>query len=149
MIKLAGKQLSRTVYNLILFLDENQIPKSNDSGTQSKRKNSPIESKILKATKHIPKLIFDMEQFSKSVIQLSKKANYDLTKYVGQGTSRDFRILNVEDILKNVQDVSLDVTTSDDQTTNMSTDITTPSETDDVTDAEESTNLKRKRMRLN
>lgn len=146
-MKLAGKQLSRTVYNLILFLDENQIPKAGAS-SQSKKKINAIESKILKETKLIPKLIFEIEQFSKSVLQLSKKTHCDLTKYVGQGTSRDFRILNVEDILKNTQqNASFDDTTSDDQT-NISSDRTNASEIDNVTDEEISTNSSGKRKRF-
>lgn len=102
MVKLAGKQLCRTIYNLILFLDENQIPK--DGVTQNKRETNVLKSKILKETKLIPKLVFEIEQFSKSVMQLSNKTKVDLTKYTGQGISRDFRILNIEAILRNVQD---------------------------------------------
>lgn len=42
-----------------------------------------------------------MEQFSKSMIQLSKKTKIDLAKHLGQGTVRDFRILNLKEVLEN------------------------------------------------
>lgn len=137
---MAGKKLSRTVYAFILFIDENQTSK--DEGSQPKRKEvSALKSKVLKETKLIPKLVLEIEQFSKSVIQLSNKTKVDLTKYVGQGTARDFRILNVEEILKNLQ---ADTTEMD--ISNETTDVGSSSATHLTSEDEDSSNSKRIRL---
>lgn len=113
-----GKQLSKTVYSLILSIDENQT--SQETNTQNKKQANSLKNKILRETKLIPKLVYEIEQFSKTVIQLSSKTKVDLTKYVGQGTARDFRILNVEDILRNANETTeldVSVTSKDDSIT--------------------------------
>lgn len=143
MVKLAGKKLSRTVYALILFIDENHAVKDKDT-QQSKKKASALKSKVLKETKLIPKLILEIEQLSKSVIQLSNKTKVDLTKYVGQGTARDFRILNVESIVKNVQEAN-ETDVSNEETTDLENTSTTNITSEDE---ETSNNQSSKRIRL-
>lgn len=93
LLKLSGKPLTNKVYEFILYIEEGQQP--NEESTQMKRKNSAssaLKSRVLRETRLIPKLVYEMEQFGKNVIALSKKHNSDLSKYVGIGTSRDFRI---------------------------------------------------------
>ncbi|XP_072384850.1 Fanconi anemia group I protein homolog [Diabrotica undecimpunctata] len=95
LVKLAGKQLAPTIYKFLLHLDDAQ--KEATQATQSTKKKSTdsslLKSKVLRETRLIPKVVYEMEQFSKCVIQLSNKTKVDLSKYVGQGTARDFRIL--------------------------------------------------------
>ncbi|KAJ8983000.1 hypothetical protein NQ317_014295 [Molorchus minor] len=59
LVKLAGKQLAPAV---------------------------TLKSKVLRETRLIPKVIYEIEQFSKSVILLSNRTKVDLAKYIGQGT---------------------------------------------------------------
>lgn len=59
-----------------------------------------MKSRVLRETRMIPKVVYEMEQFSKCVIKLSNKTKVDLSKYVGQGTVRDFRILKLKEVLE-------------------------------------------------
>lgn len=105
MVKLSGKKLSHTIYKLILYIEESQKPKLEN--TQSKKRTvdtSTLKTKVLRETRLIPKVVYEMEQFSKSVIQLSKKTNIDLSVYIGQGTTRDFRILHLKEVLAQTSD---------------------------------------------
>lgn len=117
LVKFAGKQLSPVVYKLILYLEECQ--KQATESTQGKKKNvdsNVLKNRVLRETKMIPKVIFEIEQFSKSVVQLGKKTNVDLAHYVGQGTARDFRILNLKEVLKHNQRQNDSELTSQDTT---------------------------------
>jgi len=54
-----------------------QARQKNESGTKKKKKNADpllMKSKILRETRFIPQLIFEMEQYEKFVIELSKKS---------------------------------------------------------------------------
>ncbi|KAF5276046.1 hypothetical protein FQA39_LY00842 [Lamprigera yunnana] len=99
-IKLAGKQLLTLVYDYILYIES--INKQNSENTQSKKKSvntDLLKNKVLRETRLIPKVIFEIEQFGKSVILLSKKTHVELYKYVGQGSARDFRIKDLKEVL--------------------------------------------------
>lgn len=90
------------VYKLIIYIEESQ--KQANEATQAKKKTvntSAMRTKVLRETRTIPKVIYEMEQFSKSIIQLSNKTKVDLAKHLGQGTTRDFRILNLKEVLEN------------------------------------------------
>ncbi|KDR08917.1 Fanconi anemia group I protein [Zootermopsis nevadensis] len=91
-VRLAGKHLSPHVYNLISYIEANQ--KKNKKNGIKKKKAGPllIKSKVLRETRFIPNLIFEIEQFEKLVIELSKKSKVNLMNYVKLGTYRDFRI---------------------------------------------------------
>lgn len=132
-MKFAGKQLSPVVYKLILYLEECQ--KQAAESTQGKKKNvdsNILKNKVLRETKMIPKVIFEIEQFSKSVVQLGKKTNVDLAHYVGQGTARDFRILNLKEVLKHNQQQNDSELTSQD-----TTDVTENDEEMEVDESED------------
>jgi Fanconi anemia group I protein len=90
-VKLAGKYLSPHVYNLISHIEARQ---KNESGTKKKKRADPLlmKSKVLRETRCIPQLIFEMEQYEKFVIELSKKSKVNLMSYVKLSTYRDFRI---------------------------------------------------------
>lgn len=98
LVKVAGKRIAPAIYRFICYFSENQN-KENEStqGGKKKTEGAVMKSKILRETKIIPKVVYEMEQFSKYIIQLSKKTKYDLSKYIGPGTSRDFRI-NVQKV---------------------------------------------------
>ncbi|TRY87249.1 hypothetical protein DNTS_031752 [Danionella cerebrum] len=49
-------------------------------------------AKVLRETKAIPNLIFNVEQYEKFLILLSKKSKVNLMQYMKLSTSRDFRI---------------------------------------------------------
>lgn len=65
---------------------------------------------MLRETRTIPKVVYEMEQFSRSVIQLSNKTKVDLAKRLGPGTARDFRILNLREVLEHQGGEDGDVT---------------------------------------
>ncbi|XP_056642069.1 Fanconi anemia group I protein isoform X1 [Diorhabda sublineata] len=101
LVKLAGKQLAPAIYKFIPHLEENQ--KESTKATQdNKRKTadaSTLKSKVLRETRLLPKTIYEMEQFSKCIIQLSNKTKVDMSKYMAQGTVRDFRIMRLNEAL--------------------------------------------------
>lgn len=109
-LKVSGKQLSRKVYEFILYIEEG--PDTDDEAAQKKKSANPntLKTKILRETRLIPKLVYEMEQFGKNVITLSNKTKIDLSKYVGLGTSRDFRIKApelkqaLEDVARNLDE---------------------------------------------
>ncbi|CAH1104215.1 unnamed protein product [Psylliodes chrysocephalus] len=101
LVKLAGKQLAPVIYKFILHLEETQ---RDSQTTQPKKKSvdaTTLKSKVLRETRLIPKVIYEIEQFSKCIIQLSNKTKVDLSKYVGQGIVRDFRIIHLKETLDN------------------------------------------------
>lgn len=133
-IKMAGKTLSPIVYKLILFIDEYQ---KQEAEAQKSKDASTLKNKVLKETKLIPKVVYEIEQLSRSVIQLSNKAKVDLTKYIGQGTTRDFRLLQLKEVVENTRAISdnEDETTANE--TNNDTSVNQTEEDNDDTDASE------------
>lgn len=53
-----------------------QARQKNESGTKKKKTADPLlmKSKVLRETRFIPQLIFEMEQYEKFIIELSKKS---------------------------------------------------------------------------
>lgn len=114
LVKLAGKQLAPAVYKFILHIEESQ--KQETQPTQSKKKvdSSTLKSRVLKETRLIPKVIYEIEQFGKCVIQLSNKTKVDLAKYVGQGVVRDFRIKELRAVLEEAGELAEEDSNLDD-----------------------------------
>lgn len=129
------------MYDFIIYLEESQ--KQEVENTQTKKKSvdtTTLKTKVLRETRLIPKTIYEIEQFGKSVIQLSNKTKVDLTKFVGQGTARDFRIKGLKEVLQQIGNES-NVTIDDDSVlggeseSNMETDdVFTERETGDSGD---------------
>uniref|UniRef100_A0A9J7XSE0 FA complementation group I n=1 Tax=Cyprinus carpio carpio TaxID=630221 RepID=A0A9J7XSE0_CYPCA len=69
-VKLSGSHLTPQCYSFITY----------------------VQAKVLRETKAIPNLIFNIEQYEKFLILLSKKSKVNLMQYMKQSTSRDFRI---------------------------------------------------------
>lgn len=90
-----------------MYIEECQ--KQSAEATQIKKKPvnaTALKSRILRETRLIPKVVFEIEQFSKSVTQISNKTKVDLARFVGQGTARDFRILNLKEVLEHQENSS-------------------------------------------
>lgn len=109
-MRLAGKQLSPVVYKLIMYLEECQKQTESTQGKKKAAESSTLKSKVLRETRQIPKVVFEIEQFSKSVSQLSKKTGVNLEKLIGPGTVRDFRIVNLREVLENQGQDSANIT---------------------------------------
>ncbi|KAL3277410.1 hypothetical protein HHI36_012759 [Cryptolaemus montrouzieri] len=108
LVKYIGRGLSPNVNALILFLEEES---KKEQATQTKKKTEKtisMKTKILKDTRSIPKIVYGMEQFSNSIMQLSNKTKIDLSKHIGQGTTRDFRIM-VSELDTQQENVSRDI----------------------------------------
>ncbi|CAH2009829.1 unnamed protein product [Acanthoscelides obtectus] len=110
LVKLAGKQLAPAVYKFIIHLEDAQTQENKKM--VSKKKSDALKSKVLRETRLIPKAVYEMEQFSRCVIQLSNKTKVDLTKHVGQGTVRDFRIMKLQEVLEQIEEQPGDRTAS-------------------------------------
>lgn len=65
-VELAGKGLKTTFYNLITYMEENQ-------NAGRKADGQALRNKVLKETKFIPKVVYEVEQFQKEILALSKK----------------------------------------------------------------------------
>lgn len=103
MLKLAGKPLSRAVDDFIMHIEQRQNQALDPSKKSKKQKDSnALKNKVLRETRCIPKMIFDTEQLAKSVIQLSNKTKCDLTRYIGLGITRDFRIKDLKTVMEKV-----------------------------------------------
>ncbi|XP_034935128.1 Fanconi anemia group I protein [Chelonus insularis] len=88
-IQLAGKSLKTTFYNLITFTEEHQ-----SSGR--KTDVQALRNKVLKETKFIPKVVYEVEQFNKEILALGKKTGIPLESHIKHSITRDFRIKQPE-----------------------------------------------------
>lgn len=91
-VKSSGKQLNNIIADFILSIEQNQHDADHTQAKKQKIDGSALKSKVLKDTRLIPKLACEIEKYGKNIIQLSNKTKIDLTKYIGPGTSRDFRV---------------------------------------------------------
>ncbi|CAL7938106.1 unnamed protein product [Xylocopa violacea] len=87
-VQLAGKSLKTAFYNLVMYVEENQ------NKLNSKSDSSAQRNKILKETKTIPRVVYEIEQFNKEILLLGKRTAIPLEKYIKQSVTRDFRIKN-------------------------------------------------------
>ncbi|GAB1869216.1 Fanconi anemia group I protein-like protein [Camponotus japonicus] len=89
-IQSAGKPLKSAFYNLITHTEETQ------NASKSKADSHVQRNKILKETKIIPCVIYEIEQFHKEILSLDKKTGVPLETYVKHSVTRDFRIKNTQ-----------------------------------------------------
>lgn len=94
-----------------MHVDESQKQKAQPTQKKRNVESSTLKSRVLRETRLIPKVIYEIEQFSKYIFQLSNKTKVDLAKYIGQGISRDFRISEKE-LKQALEGVNPDVTVS-------------------------------------
>ncbi|XP_011335090.1 Fanconi anemia group I protein homolog isoform X2 [Ooceraea biroi] len=89
-IQFAGKPLKSAFYNLITHTEENQNASKRKADSHMQR------NKILKETKIIPRVVYEIEQFHKEVLSLDKKTGVPLETYIKHSVTRDFRIKNTQ-----------------------------------------------------
>ncbi|XP_033322360.2 Fanconi anemia complementation group I isoform X5 [Megalopta genalis] len=87
-IQLAGKPLKSAFYNLVTYLEENQNKVNAKVDSQARR------NKILRETKVIPRVVYEIEQFNKEVLLLGKRTGIPLENHMKHSITRDFRIKN-------------------------------------------------------
>ena len=149
-VKLAGKELSSQVNKFILHIEESQKEKVNNAIT-SKKSGDALKKKVLRETKTIPKVVFAIESFSKFMARLSNKTKVDLSKFIGQGTTRDFRIKDLKSVIGKSEADEFDVShySQNDESpihSRNDTNITSDAD-DDESDNEESDGPPRKKSR--
>ncbi|XP_011647262.1 Fanconi anemia group I protein [Pogonomyrmex barbatus] len=87
-IQSAGKPLKSAFYNLITHTEEAQNASKSKVDTHVRR------NKILRETKTIPRVIYEIEQFHNEILSLDKKTGVPLETYIKHSITRDFRIKN-------------------------------------------------------
>ncbi|KAI4458189.1 hypothetical protein MML48_7g00003128 [Holotrichia oblita] len=119
-IKLTAKKLYPAWSMFILFIEQNQMTEIEN--VQTKKKNSSsLKNKVLKETKSIPKVVHEIERFTKSIIQLSNKTNRNLSVHIGPGITRDFRIKDLKDIMEKNKPLDTTMQSDDDSSEHLST----------------------------
>ncbi|KAI4888539.1 hypothetical protein NFI96_013036 [Prochilodus magdalenae] len=95
LVKLSGSHLTPQCYCFITYVQSREASVgANDKKKKRKEDEAVVaaSAKILRETKAIPTLIFNIEQYEKFLILLSKKSKVNLMQYMKLSTSRDFRI---------------------------------------------------------
>ncbi|KAF7702205.1 Fanconi anemia group I protein isoform X2 [Silurus meridionalis] len=96
LVKLSGSHLTPQCYSFITFVQSGEMNGGMNEKKKKKRKEEEAvvaaSAKVLRDTKPIPTLIFNIEQYEKFLIVLSKKSKVNLMQYMKLSTSRDFRI---------------------------------------------------------
>ncbi|XVF38742.1 hypothetical protein REPUB_Repub20aG0127800 [Reevesia pubescens] len=85
LVELTCKQLTIPLYNFVAEMQQAQQENANGKG---------IINKIKRENKCIPDLIFQIEDYEKYLIRLSKATKVNLLKHAKRSTSRDFKILD-------------------------------------------------------
>ncbi|XP_062847269.1 Fanconi anemia group I protein [Trichomycterus rosablanca] len=91
LVKLSGSHLTPQCYSFITYV---QSGEGNEKKKKKKEEDAVVaaSAKVLRDTKPIPTLIYNIEQYEKFLIVLSKKSKVNLMQYMKLSTSRDFRI---------------------------------------------------------
>lgn len=89
--------LTPMIYSFISYNQQLEMDNINDEILQVKKKSklsktSKSKVKQSKFTKSLPNLVYQIEQFERQIILLSKASNVNLSKYCKKSTARDFRI---------------------------------------------------------
>uniref|UniRef100_A0A3B4DFR9 FA complementation group I n=1 Tax=Pygocentrus nattereri TaxID=42514 RepID=A0A3B4DFR9_PYGNA len=95
LVKLSGSHLTPQCYCFITYVQVRFFSSASVGANDKKKKRKEEEAvmaKVLRASKAIPTLIFNIEQYEKFLILLSKKSKVNLMQYMKLSTSRDFRI---------------------------------------------------------
>ncbi|XP_073669367.1 Fanconi anemia group I protein isoform X2 [Paramisgurnus dabryanus] len=96
LVKLSGSHLTPQCYCFITYVQSGELTAGGSEKTKKKKKEdeavAAASAKVLRETKAIPNLIFNIEQYEKFLILLSKKSKVNLMQYMKLSTSRDFRI---------------------------------------------------------
>ncbi|XP_048014628.1 Fanconi anemia group I protein [Megalobrama amblycephala] len=96
LVKLSGSHLTPQCYSFITYVQSGELTAGGPEKLKKKKKEdeavAAASAKVLRETKAIPNLVFNIEQYEKFLILLSKKSKVNLMQYMKLSTSRDFRI---------------------------------------------------------
>ncbi|KAG8369921.1 hypothetical protein BUALT_Bualt14G0063600 [Buddleja alternifolia] len=84
LVEITCRQLTAPIYDFVAQMQKNQ---------QESNKTKGIVNKIKRENRCIPDLIFQIEDYEKYLIQLSKVTKVNLLRHAKRSTSRDFKIL--------------------------------------------------------
>ncbi|GKU85432.1 hypothetical protein SLEP1_g110 [Rubroshorea leprosula] len=90
LVELTCKQLTVPLYNFVAEMQQEQQENSNNKG---------IINKIRRENKCIPDLIFQIEDYERYLIQLSKATKINLLRHAKRSTARDFKILDPKNVV--------------------------------------------------
>ncbi|XP_058083253.1 uncharacterized protein LOC131231163 isoform X2 [Magnolia sinica] len=85
------KKLTAPLYNFVALMQRNQ---------QENVQNRGIIKKIKRENRCIPDLIFQIEDYEKYLIQLSKLTKVNLLRHAKRSTARDFKILDAKKVAR-------------------------------------------------
>ncbi|KAK6138776.1 hypothetical protein DH2020_027487 [Rehmannia glutinosa] len=88
LVEITCRQLTAPIYNFVAQMQKNQ---------QESNKTKGIVNKIKRENKCIPDLIFQIEDYEKYLIQLSKITKVNLLRHAKRSTSRDFKIIEISE----------------------------------------------------
>ncbi|XP_071906015.1 uncharacterized protein [Coffea arabica] len=91
LVEITCRQLTAPLYKFMEQLQKDQQESGN---------NKAMASKIKRENKCIPELIFQIEDYEKYLIQLGKAAKLNLLRQAKRSTSRDFKILDPKDFVR-------------------------------------------------
>ncbi|KAL6474155.1 hypothetical protein MHYP_G00177160 [Metynnis hypsauchen] len=95
LVKLSGSHLTPQCYCFITYVQSGEASVGANDKKKKRKEDEAVmaaSAKVLRASKAIPTLIFNIEQYEKFLILLSKKSKVNLMQYMKLSTSRDFRI---------------------------------------------------------
>ncbi|XP_016318254.1 Fanconi anemia group I protein-like isoform X4 [Sinocyclocheilus anshuiensis] len=95
LVKLSGSHLTPQCYCFITYVQSGELTAGGPEKLKKKKEDEAVaaaSAKVLRESKAIPNLIFNIEQYEKFLILLSKKSKVNLMQYMKLSTSRDFRI---------------------------------------------------------
>ncbi|KAL2459280.1 hypothetical protein Fot_54969 [Forsythia ovata] len=84
LVEITCRQFTAPIYNFVSQMQQNQ---------QESNKTRGIVNKIKRENRCIPDLIFQIEDYEKYLIQLSKITKTNLLRHAKRSTSRDFKIV--------------------------------------------------------
>ncbi|OVA13446.1 Fanconi anemia group I protein [Macleaya cordata] len=81
------RRLTAPLYNFVALMQKNQQENAHSRG---------ITNKIKRENRSIPDLIFQVEDYEKYLIQLSKVSKVNLLRHAKRSTARDFKIIDAK-----------------------------------------------------
>ncbi|KAM4126898.1 hypothetical protein ACJW30_02G049000 [Castanea mollissima] len=91
LVELTCKQLTVPLYNFVMLVQKKQQENAISKG---------IIKKIKRENRCIPDLIFQIEDYEKYLIQLSKVSKVNLLRHAKRSTSRDFKIVDPDEMTR-------------------------------------------------
>ncbi|PON88352.1 Fanconi anemia group I protein [Trema orientale] len=91
LVDITCKQLTVPLYNFVAEMQKSQQESASSKG---------IINKIKRENRCIPDLIFQIEDYEKYLIQLSKASKINLLRHAKRSTARDFKIIDTNNIAR-------------------------------------------------